>query len=157
MWKSLRAVLWVAVGALGVLGVLGLGSSAWAKDAPVYTGTFSSSAVGGYDPVAYFTENKPVKGNPKISTEYKGAKWYFASTENRDKFVANPGQYEPQYGGYCAWAVSQGKTASGDPQFWKVVNNKLYLNYDADVQKKWEVNIPDFIQKANANWPRVLE
>jgi YHS domain-containing protein len=151
MWKLLRGVFLVAVTALAASTV------AVARESVVYTGTFSSTAVGGYDPVAYFTENKPVKGNSKISTEYKGAKWYFASPENRDKFVAAPTLYEPQYGGYCAWAVSQGKTASGDPQFWKVVNNKLYLNYDADVQKKWEANIPDFIQKANANWPKVLE
>ncbi len=151
MWKLLRGVFLVALTALAASTV------AMARESVVYTGTFSSTAVGGYDPVAYFTENKPVKGNSKISTEYKGAKWYFASPENRDKFVAAPTLYEPQYGGYCAWAVSQGKTASGDPQFWKVVNNKLYLNYDADVQKKWEANIPDFIQKANANWPKVLE
>jgi YHS domain-containing protein len=151
MWKLLRGVFLVALTALAASTV------AVARESVVYTGTFSSTAVGGYDPVAYFTENKPVKGNSKISTEYKGAKWYFASPENRDKFVAAPTLYEPQYGGYCAWAVSQGKTASGDPQFWKVVNNKLYLNYDADVQKKWEANIPDFIQKANANWPKVLE
>lgn len=151
MWKLLRGVFLVALTALAA------STAAVARESVVYTGTFSSTAVGGYDPVAYFTENKPVKGNSKISTEYKGAKWYFASPENRDKFVAAPTLYEPQYGGYCAWAVSQGKTASGDPQFWKVVNNKLYLNYDADVQKKWEANIPDFIQKANANWPKVLE
>jgi YHS domain-containing protein len=151
MWKLLRGVFLVALTALAT------STAAVARESVVYTGTFSSTAVGGYDPVAYFTENKPVKGNSKISTEYKGAKWYFASPENRDKFVAAPTLYEPQYGGYCAWAVSQGKTASGDPQFWKVVNNKLYLNYDADVQKKWEANIPDFIQKANANWPKVLE
>lgn len=151
MWKLLRGVFLVALTALAA------STAAVARESVVYTGTFSSTAVGGYDPVAYFTENKPVKGNSKISTEYKGAKWYFASPENRDKFVAAPNMYEPQYGGYCAWAVSQGKTASGDPQFWKVVNNKLYLNYDADVQKKWEANIPDFIQKANANWPKVLE
>ena len=151
MWKLLRGVFLVALTALAA------STAAVARESVVYTGTFSSTAVGGYDPVAYFTENKPVKGNSKISTEYKGAKWYFASPENRDKFVAAPNMYEPQYGGYCAWAVSQGKTASGDPQFWKVVNNKLYLNYDADVQKKWEANIPDFIQKANANWPKVIE
>jgi YHS domain-containing protein len=151
MKTMLSKVLFIALAALTAA------SSAIARDPVIYTGTFSSTAVGGYDPVAYFTENKPVKGNSKISADYKGAKWYFSSAENRDKFVAAPTQYEPQYGGYCAWAVSQGKTASGDPKFWKVVNNKLYLNYDADVQKKWETNIPDFIQKANANWPKVLE
>lgn len=155
MWITLRNVLRGAL--CVVLVAMGFGTSVWAKDTPVYTGTFSSTAVGGYDPVAYFTEGKPVKGSAKISTEYKGAKWYFLSAENRDKFVASPAQYEPQYGGYCAWAVSQGKTASGDPLYWKIVNNKLYLNYDADVQKKWEASIPEFIQKANANWPKVLE
>lgn len=151
MKTMLRKVVFIALAALAAA------SSAFARDAPIYTGTFSSTAVGGYDPVAYFTQNKPVKGNSKISTDYKGAKWHFSSLENRDKFLAAPTLYEPQYGGYCAWAVAQGKTASGDPQFWKVVNNKLYLNYDADVQKKWEANIPDFIQKANANWPKVLD
>lgn len=151
MKTMLSKVLFIALAALAAA------SSAFARDAPIYTGTFSSTAVGGYDPVAYFTQNKPVKGNSKISIEYKGAKWHFSSLENRDKFLAAPTLYEPQYGGYCAWAVAQGKTASGDPQFWKVVNNKLYLNYDADVQKKWEANIPDFIQKANANWPKVLD
>ena len=151
MWNSIRTALF------GVLIAVGASTPALARDPLVYTGTFSSTAVSGYDPVAYFTENKPVKGNPKISTEYKGVKWYFSTTENRDKFVAAPSQYEPQYGGYCAWAVSQGSTASGDPAYWKIVNNKLYLNYDADVQKKWEPNIPDFIQKANSNWPKVLE
>jgi YHS domain-containing protein len=151
MWKLLRGGLLVA------LAVLAISLPAVARESAIYTGVFSSTAVSGYDPVAYFTENKPVKGNPKISIDYKGAKWYFSSVENRDKFLASPAMYEPQYGGYCAWAVSQGKTASGDPQYWKVVNNKLYLNYDADVQKKWEANIPDFIQKANANWPKVLE
>ncbi len=151
MWNLIRTALFSAL--VAVFGA----TPALARDPLVYTGTFSSTAVGGYDPVAYFTENKPVKGNSNISTDYKGAKWYFSSTANRDKFVASPAQYEPQYGGYCAWAVSQGNTASGDPLYWKIVNNKLYLNYDADVQKKWETNIPDFIQKANANWPKVLE
>ena len=151
MWKIFRCAICLFLLSIGVA------SSAWAKDPLVYTGTFSNTAVGGYDPVAYFTENKPVKGSSKISTEYKGARWYFSSIENRDKFMATPSQYEPQYGGYCAWAVSQGSTASGDPLYWKVVNNKLYLNYDADVQKKWEASISEFIQKANANWPKVLQ
>ena len=148
---------WIRAAACSVLLIMGACPPALAKDPLVYTGTFSSSAVGGYDPVAYFTEHKPVKGDSKISTEYKGAKWYFTSVENRDKFIASPEQYAPQYGGYCAWAVSQGYTASGDPMTWKIVNNKLYLNYDASVQKKWEASIPEFIQKADANWPKVTQ
>ena len=129
----------------------------FAKDAAIYTPVFSKTAVSGYDTVAYFTEGKPVKGDPAISVTYKGAEWRFSSTANRDKFNAQPEKYAPQYGGYCAWAVSQGNTASADPQRWTIVKEKLYLNYDEEVQKKWEVNIPDFIQKADKNWPKVLE
>jgi YHS domain-containing protein len=130
---------------------------AQAKEAPVYTGLFSSVAVSGYDPVAYFTMQKPVKGDAKFTTLYNGAQWNFVSAEHRDKFVANPNQYAPQYGGYCAWAVSQGYTASADPLRWKIVNDKLYLNYDADVQKKWEASVPEFIQQADKNWPKVIQ
>ena len=79
-----------------------------------------------------------------------------ASAEHRDRFIAEPEAYAPQYGGYCAWAVAQGSTASGDPMFWKIVNRKLYLNYDAEVQKRWEQDIPGFIAKADRNWPSVL-
>lgn len=131
-------------------------AGALAKDKPIYTGLFSSVAVSGYDPVAYFTENKPVKGDAKFSTSWNGVQWQFSSAENRDKFIAAPERYAPQYGGYCAWAVSQGDTASADPQRWKIVGGKLYLNYDADVQKKWEADIPGLIQKADKNWPAVL-
>ena len=130
--------------------------AAWAREAPVYTGLFNRQAVGGYDPVAYFTEGKPVKGDARFETSYQGAQWRFASAENRDRFVATPQRYAPQYGGYCAWAVSEGKTASGDPMFWKIVDQKLYLNYDADVQKKWDKDIPGHIRKADQNWPAVL-
>lgn len=131
-------------------------AAAHAKDAPVYTGTFSNLAVGGYDPVAYFSEGHPVKGERQFTLKHQGAEWRFASAANREAFAAAPQKYAPQYGGYCAWAVSQGYTASGDPQFWKIVDGKLYLNYDADVQKKWERDIPGFIAKADHNWPAVL-
>jgi hypothetical protein len=127
-----------------------------AKDAPIYTGTFSSLAVGGHDPVAYFTEGRPVKGDKQFTFKYLGAEWRFTSAAHRDAFAAAPEKYAPQYGGYCAWAVSQNYTASGDPQYWKIVDGKLYLNYDADIQKKWEQDIPGFITKADRNWPAVL-
>ena len=127
-----------------------------ARDADVYTGTFSSLAVGGYDAVAYFKDNRPVEGKAQFATEYRGATWRFASQDNLSAFKANPTAYAPQYGGYCAWAVSQNYTASGDPQVWRIVNGKLYLNYDRDVQAKWEKDIPGFIAKADKNWPGVL-
>jgi len=152
MFQSLRkSVFWA-------LCVLGLSSSlALAKEAPVYTGLFSNVAVSGYDPVAYFTLQKPVKGDGNFTTMHNGVQWRFVSAENRDKFVADPTRYAPQYGGYCAWAVSQGYTASADPLRWKIVNDKLYLNYDADVQKKWEMSVPEFIQAADKNWPKVIQ
>lgn len=137
--------------------VLGLQAQpAVAKDAPIYTGTFSNAAVGGYDTVAYFTEHMPRKGDKRFVHSWQGAEWRFVSAENRDRFAAMPQRYAPQFGGYCAWAVAQGYTASGDPQFWKIVDDKLYLNYDAEVQKKWEKDIPGFIAKAQQNWPGVL-
>lgn len=138
--------------------VLGFSYSvAQAKEPSVYTGYFSNVAVSGYDSVAYFTLQKPVKGDAKFTTMYNGAEWRFVSAEHRDKFVADPTHYAPQYGGYCAWAVAQGSTASADPQRWKIVNDKLYLNYDADVQKKWELSVPEFIQQADKNWPKVIQ
>jgi len=131
-------------------------STAAAGEAPVYTPFFNQVAVSGYDPVAYFTEQKPVKGDPQFKTTYQGAQWHFSSAENRDRFLSDPEKYAPQYGGYCAWAVSQGNTASADPQRWKIVGGKLYLNYDADVQKKWEAGMSAFIKTADQNWPAVL-
>jgi len=128
-----------------------------AKEAPIYTSLFSNVAISGYDPVAYFTESKPVKGDSSITLSYQGADWHFANVTNRDKFASDPLKYAPQYGGYCAWAVSQGSTASADPLRWRIVGEKLYLNYDEAVQKKWDANQQEFIQKANRNWPKVLD
>ena len=127
-----------------------------AREAEVYTGTFSSLAVGGYDAVAYFKAGRPVAGSDQFSTPYKGATWRFSSKENLEAFRANPTAFAPQYGGYCSWAVAQGYTASGDPEVWKIVNGKLYLNYDRSVQAKWEKDIPGFIAKGDRNWPGVL-
>lgn len=128
-----------------------------AKEAPVYTPTFSSLAVGGHDPVAYFTDGKPVEGSSDHELEWNGATWRFSSAENLAAFKADPEAYAPRYGGYCAWAVSQGYPASADPTAWRVVDNKLYLNYSSDIQRRWEQNIPGNIVKADANWPKVLE
>ena len=132
-------------------------TSAFARSADVYTGTFSSLAVGGYDTVAYFTQKKPIVGDAQFSTEWKGATWRFASKANLDAFRANPATYAPQFGGYCAWAVAHNYTASGDPLVWTVVNGKLYLNYDRDVQKQWEKDIPRYIADGNKNWPSALD
>jgi YHS domain-containing protein len=133
------------------------GQSARAAEAPVYTGFLSSLAVNGHDPVAYFTEGKPVEGSSAFESEYKGATWRFASAANKAAFDAEPAKYAPQYGGYCAWAVSQGYTAKGDPATWRIVDGKLYLNYNAEVQRTWEKDIPGNIGKADGNWPKVIQ
>lgn len=114
-------------------------------------------AIKGYDAVAYHTEGTPVKGAKEFEFEWKGAKWLFASAENMTLFKADPEKYAPQYGGYCAWAVSRGYIADTDPRnAWRIVEGKLYLNYNSSVQKNWERDIPGNTQKADANWPKVL-
>ncbi len=110
-------------------------------------------AIHGYDTIAYFTENKPVKGNSEHTFEWKGAKWQFASAENLDKFKSNPEKYTPQYGGFCAYAIADG-TVDIDPQAWKIVDGKLYLNYSKDVQKKWEADQANYIKKGDEMWKK---
>ncbi len=110
-------------------------------------------ALDGYDPVAYFEEGRPVPGSKAFTHAWSGATWRFASAAHRDAFAAAPERYAPQYGGFCAWAVAHGYTADVDPEAWKIVDGKLYLNYDKEVQAKWEADVPGHIQSADANWP----
>lgn len=144
----------LAAAALGITAATGIVAPAVAEP-PVYTDIFSDIAVHGYDPVAYFREGRPVKGARQFEATYQGATFRFASAANRDAFIAAPEAFAPQYGGYCAWAVSQGYHAKGDARFWKIVDGKLYLNYSESVQKKWEGDIPGFIDSADANWPKI--
>ena len=123
-----------------------------AAAAPVWTGLLGSqAAVGGYDSVSYFT-GKPVPGSDQFTTTYNGATFKFATAANLAAFKANPARYAPQYGGHCAWAAANNYRFAGDPKIWKIVNNKLYLNFNQDVQTKWEKEIPTLIKKADQNW-----
>ena len=115
--------------------------------------TFGGLALKGYDPVAYFTEGKPVEGRKEFTHEYAEANWRFESAANRDAFARDPEKYAPQYGGYCAWGISQAKFFDGDPQVWKIVDGKLYVNYNTDIEKTWAQDIPGFIAKADTAWP----
>lgn len=132
-------------------------SPVFAAQDDIYTKLFSKVAVSGYDPVAYFRQSRPVKGSDQFTVSWKGVTWRFASDTNRKTFQADPESYAPQYGGYCAWAVSQGYTASTDPEAWHIHNGKLYLNYSKSVREQWRQDIPGNIAKADANWPSVLE
>ena len=127
-----------------------------AETDPVFT-TRGNLAIRGYDPVAYFTDEKAVKGSRDFSHDWQGATWRFASAENRDLFAAEPTKYAPQYGGYCAWAVSRNYTAPTDPDAFTLVNGKLYLNYNAKVMKQWLEERDQNIDSADKNWPSVLE
>ena len=109
----------------------------------------------GYDPVAYFKEDKPVKGSPSHKAEYKGSTFHFASKANREAFAANPAKYAPQYGGFCAFGTAAGYKAAIDPAAFTIVDGKLYLNYNREVQREWSKDIPGFIAKADRNWPAV--
>ncbi len=122
---------------------------------PVYSNIFGK-AIKGYDPVAYFTEGKPVKGDGDYSFEWNGATWNFASAENLQAFSDNPEKYAPQYGGYCAWAVSQGYTAKIDPDAWTIHDGKLYLNYSKGVRSQWLQDVPGNVAKGDNNWPGLL-
>jgi hypothetical protein len=119
--------------------------------------TLFGTAVKGYDVVAYFTRGKPVRGSGSYTHRWRDATWRFASAEHRDLFAADPERYAPQYGGYCAWAVSQGTTAGIDPEAWKIVDGKLYLNYSGSIQERWKRDIPGHITRADANWPRLRD
>ena len=102
----------------------------------------NGAAIKGYDAVSYFTEMKPMIGKSDFSYEWNGAKWQFTSEKNLDLFKANPGKYAPQYGGYCAYAVSKNMLAPVDPTAWTVVDGKLYLNNSGKVKKMWKEDIP---------------
>ena len=107
-------------------------------------------------PVAYFVEGKPVEGSKKHEHEWNGAKWRFASAANRALFAKSPESYAPQYGGYCAFGVSRGYAVRIEPDAWKIVDGKLYLNYNKKVQAEWSKDIPAMIRKANEHWPKIL-
>ena len=130
--------------------------SVFAAD-PISTAWHNNIAVKGYDTVAYFTQSKAVKGKKTFQVKWKGAQWRFASQAHLDLFNANPEKYAPQYGGYCAFAVAKGQLAGIDPTQFTLVDDKLYLNYNAKIQKQWLANRDPFIVQSNNNWPSVLK
>jgi YHS domain-containing protein len=150
-WVAFAAVLTLAGAGLGVA------SPALAAKPAVYTAPFSKLAVEGYDLVSYFQPGGPKKGLASFATVREGVEYRFASAANLAAFRASPSRYLPSYGGYCAWAVSQGYTAKGDPLAWRVVGGRLYLNYDAKVQARWNQDVPGHIARADGNWPKVLK
>lgn len=140
---------------IAMLSVL-VASSAFADD-PIETGTFNNKAIYGYDTVAYFTQEKAVKGNKKFITQYLGADWYFSSQKHLDMFTNNPEKYAPQYGGYCAYAMSDGRLVGVDEEAFTLLDGKLYLNYSKSVMKEWRSDKAQFIEEANGWYPKLVD
>lgn len=113
-------------------------------------------AISGADPVAYFTDAAFVPGSSEFSHEWKGATWQFATAENRDRFAENPEQYAPQFGGYCAWSMMQGRRSSVDPHAWDVIDGKLYMNFSPGMQAAWREEMARNIAKAEKQWAQIV-
>jgi hypothetical protein len=109
-------------------------------------------AIKGYDTVAYFKDGRAMKGNETFTHTWHNMIWYFATKENRDLFAASPEKYGPQYDGWCAWAMTESRKAVTDPEAWKIVEGKLYLQCSASALEKWNRDIPGNIKKGDENW-----
>ena len=114
-------------------------------------------AIQGYDPVAFFTQQKPVKGAPQFVSEFNGAKYWFASAEDKATFDKEPSKYEPQFGGYCAYGVSRGSRAPVKIEAWKIVNGRLLMQYDLDIKSEFNKDQQGTLKKADQNWPGLLD
>jgi YHS domain-containing protein len=117
----------------------------------------SRIALGGYDPVAFFTDSKPVNGSPFITASHQGATYFFGSEEHKKLFTENPDHYAPQFGGYCAYGVGLDKLFPVDIKTWQVRDGKLYLNLNSDVLKKFNADFDGNVAKADKNWPGLVQ
>lgn len=135
-----------------LLSPLALMAPAAAQQSEIYTNSATGIAINGYDPVAYFTEGRPVEGSAEFSAEWKGAPWHFSSAENRDLFLSDPEHYAPQYGGWCAFAMAQGAFATTVPEAWTVKDDKLYLNFSTGVRQLWQADADNLITLADGFW-----
>ena len=119
--------------------------------------THSTPAVQGYDVVSYQTGKRPIRGNGNFVAVHDGATYQFSSADNQKAFEKDPESYVPAYGGYCAFGTSVGKKFIGDPEVWRIVDGKLYLNLDTSIQSEWLKDVPGRIRSANANWPDIKD
>lgn len=142
---------------LSLFVVLGLALPVFGEPKTLLNLDKSGVAMQGYDPVAFFNENKPVKGNPEFPARYKGATYYFASKENRDIFKKDPAKYEPAFGGYCAYGISRGKLVEIDIEASQIVDGRLLLQYSKGVRDTFNKDPKGNLGKADANWPGLEE
>ena len=137
---------------MALVALFGFAGNAMAADY-----THSTPAVQGYDVVSYQTGKRPVRGNGHFVSVYDGATYQFSSADNQKLFESNPEKYAPAYGGFCAFGASVGKKFIGDPEVWRVVDGKLYLNLDNSIQSEWLKDVPGRIKTADANWRNISD
>lgn len=137
--------------------VMSAAAAQWAHAGSTVNVTPDGVAIGGYDTVAYFTQGEAVLGDPALSHDWSGATWHFASAENRDRFIEDPEAFAPQFGGWCAYALSVGEYAAEvDPATaWSVVDDKLYLNWDEQVRRQWTSGMGWRITRGAHHWETV--
>jgi YHS domain-containing protein len=136
-----------------IAAALTLAATGWARADPV--NATSGVAIGGYDPVAYFTVGRPVRGLRRYRLSWAGATWLFASAEHQAAFASDPERYAPRYGGFCAYGVARAVKVKIDPESWSIVGGRLYLNYDKAVRSEWLMDPDGYIEAADRNWPRL--
>jgi len=146
--KSVKPLLLAAAAVF----VAAVSTPAFAKDY-----THSTPGISGYDPVAYFTDGKPMRGSGYQVSAFEGVTYAFASEEHKEMFEANPEKYVPAYGGYCAYGVAVGKKFVTDPEVWRIVDGTLYLNLDRGIQRTWEKDVPGYIKTADVNWSEIKD
>ncbi|NKC02295.1 MAG: YHS domain protein [Pseudomonadales bacterium] len=135
---------------LALVALIGLNTTVMAGDYK-----HSTPAVQGYDVVSYQTGKRPIRGNGNYLAVHDGATYLFSSKANQETFEANPGKFVPAYNGYCAFGVSVGKKFVGDPEVWRVVDGRLYLNLDAGIQDSWLKDVPGRIATADSKWQKI--
>ena len=138
---------------LGFILFFAMSAYAQKKGAEIFQ--INGAAIGGYDPVAFFNQSKPVKGQANYNLKWKGANWHFASKANLDSFAKHPENYAPQFGGYCAYGTSRGHKAPTEVDTWTVLDGKLYFNYNQKVKAVWDKDRPKYIAEAGINWEKI--
>jgi len=149
----------VATGAAAITTHLGLVErlAGFEELPPIPVFAVDGVAIRGADPVAFFREGRPVDGDAAFEADWNGARWRFVSGDNRNDFLAEPERFAPRYGGFCAWAIAaRGKLYSTQPSNWSIVDDRLYLNFNDDIQRRGEADIPGFIAEADRRWPEIV-
>jgi YHS domain-containing protein len=157
---KMKSVFVIATLMMGVFSISATAQEVTTTRKKHFNLTSSSLAISGYDPVAYFKINKAVKGKKDLSVNHQGVLYYFSSVENKEEFKKNPSKYEPEYGGWCAFAMGDyGEKVNVDPETFKITNGKLYLFYNKffnNTLKSWNKDEANLKNKGDINWRKIF-